>query len=225
MEQGRQLGAKINGQSVDYQQWPAISNPWMFQSRMGNLFIYGTNRTIVYNFQNWTETTNNRPALVPVSNQTINAGITLLITNIASDMDQPPQILTFGLATAPTNATITTNSGILSWRPTISQVNSTNLFSVTVADNGTPSLSATQNFTVTVNKLNPPVLAAPLLFNGQINFQINGDAGPDYIIQASTNLLAWTNLFLTNSPTLPFYWTDTNAPILQQRFYRLQLEP
>ena len=219
------IGAKTNGQSIDYQQWPAISNPWMYQARMGNLFIYGTNRTIVYNFHDWTETTNNRPLLAAISNRTINAGMNLLVTNLATDADLPQQTLTFGLSSGPTNAIIATNTGILTWRPTMAQAGSTNPFTVTVADNGTPSLSATQTFTVTVNALNRPLLAAATVTNNQIRFQINGDFGPDYTLQSSTNLAAWTNLFTTNSPALPWNWAETNYPVFPQKFYRILLGP
>ena len=219
------VGAKTNSQSINYQQWPTISNPWMYQSQLGNLYIYGTNRTITYNFQNWTETTNNRPTLVVISNHTINAGITLLVTNIATDTDQPPQTLTFALPVAPTNATITTNTGIVSWRPTGVQANSTNLFTVTVTGNGAPSLAATQSFSVIVNPLILPALANPALTNDQIAFQVNGGFGPDYTIQGSTNLSVWANLFSTNSPALPFSWIDTNELTFPQRFYRLLLQP
>ncbi len=217
------IGAKTNGHSVDYSQWPTISNPWMFQSQLGNLFIFGTNRTIVYNFHNWTETTNNRPVLAPISNRSVSAGMMLLITNIATDIDQPPQTLTFGLVAGPTNAVIGTNTGVLSWRPTVSQSNTTNIFNVVVIDSGSPSLSATQAFTVVVNKLNPASLAA-VLTNGQIQLTANGDPGPDYTIQFSTNLITWANCFTSNSPPLPFDWTDSNS-LLPQRFYRLLLGP
>jgi hypothetical protein len=168
---------------------------------------------------------NTAPTLVAISNRTINAGVTLVVTNIATDADQPPQTLTFGLAAAPTNASITTDTGILLWRPTLAQANAAYPFSVTVTDNGTPSLSATQSFVVTVNPLHAPVLAGPTLANNQIAFQVNGDSGPDYTIEASTNLAAWTALFTTNSPALPFSWTDTNSTALPQRFYRLRLGP
>jgi hypothetical protein len=219
------VGGKTNGQSINYQLWPTISNPWMYQSQLGNLYIYGTNRTITYNLQNWTETTNNRPVLAAISNFTINAGITLQVANIATDTDQPPQTLTFALSAAPTNATISTNTGMVSWRPTVAQANSTNQFTVTVTDNATPSLTATQSFAVIVNRLNLPTLAKPALANNQITFQIHGDFGPDYTIQDSTNLAAWSSLFTTNAPVLPFYWTDTNTLNFQRRFYRVLLGP
>ena len=219
------IGAMTNGRSIDYQDWPTIGNPWMYQPRLGNLSIYGTNRTVTYDVLNWTETTNSRPVLAAVSNRTIGAGTTLLITNIATDTDQPQQTLTFALPVAPANATIAANTGVLSWRPAVAQADSTNSFTVTATDNGTPALGATQSFTVTLNKLNLPAFAKPVWTNNQFVFEVTGDAGPDYTIQGSTNLFTWSNLFTTNSPGLPFNWTDTTAPLPAQRFYRLLLKP
>jgi hypothetical protein len=163
--------------------------------------------------------------LAAISNCTINAGITLLITNVASDTDQPPPILTFSLPVGPTNAVISPDVGVLVWRPTVAQANSTNPFSVTVTDNGGPSLSATQSFVVVVNPLNPPVLAGRAVVNNQFELKVGGDFGPDYTFQVSTNLMDWENVFTTNSPVLPFNWTDTNSILFPQRFYRLRLGP
>jgi hypothetical protein len=170
---------------------------------------------------------NTAPTIRSLPNTNINAGISLAlnISNYTYDPDVPPQVLTFGLAAGPANATIATNTGILGWRPTMAQAATTNLFKVTATDNGSPSLSATQSFTVTVNPVNRPVVSASLTTNGQFRLWANGDLGPDYTIQASTNLAVWTNLFTTNSPALPFLWTDTNSPALPRRFYRLLLGP
>jgi hypothetical protein len=43
-------------------------------------------------------------------------------------------------------------------------------------------------------------------------------------VQASTNLTQWSTVFLTNSPALPFAWTDTNSAA-PGRFYRVKLGP
>jgi hypothetical protein len=61
--------------------------------------------------------------------------------------------------------------------------------------------------------------------NGQLGFWINGDTGPDYTIQLSTNLTFWTPVITNSSPTLPFYWVDTNSPSNPFRFYRAVLGP
>jgi hypothetical protein len=103
--------------------------------------------------------------------------------------------------------------------------NPTNPVSVKVTDNGTPNLGATQNFFVTVNPLNAPMLNAVSLTNGQFNFQVSGDFGPDYTIQASPNLTDWSALFTTNSPALPFNWNDSEFTSWPARFYRVLLGP
>ena len=46
-----------------------------------------------------------------------------------------------------------------------------------------------------------------------------------YTVQASTNLIDWTNIYTTNSPTLPFNWMDTNTGNYKSRFYRAYLNP
>jgi hypothetical protein len=165
------------------------------------------------------------PTLSAVPSRTNNAGILLTITNTASDPDQPWQTLTFSLLNAPAGAIIDTNSGVITWRPAAAQANTVNLFQVKVADNGTPSLSATQSFAVTVPPLATPVLSAAALANGLFTVQINGDYGPDYSIQTSTNLSDWATIFTTNQPALPFNWTDVNSFQQPVQFYRLILGP
>jgi hypothetical protein len=47
---------KIDGVSVDYQSWPMLEDPWMFQSQRGHLHVFGEDRSIVSNYYNWTTT-------------------------------------------------------------------------------------------------------------------------------------------------------------------------
>jgi hypothetical protein len=169
---------------------------------------------------------NNAPLLAAVSNQTIVAGVALIVTNSASDADIPLQTLTFSLLTAPTNAAIDINSGVFTWQPVIAQSPSTQTVAVVVSDNGTPVMSATQNFTVTVIQPVRPALTAALMTNGQFGFWVNGDEGPDYTIQFSTNLVSWSLLATVDSPPLlPFMWGDTNAIKFSSEFYRVLLGP
>ena len=87
-----------------------------------------------------------------------------------------------------------------------------------------PSLSVTQSFSVFVNSLTPAGISNLSLAAGQISFSVSGQSGPDYAIETSTNLTLWSNVFITNSPALPFNWTDTNF-VAPQRFYRIKLGP
>jgi hypothetical protein len=77
---------------------------------------------------------------------------------------------------------------------------------------------------VVVNPLPAPSVNNVSVAGGQFGFSISGQSGPDYAIETSTNLTQWNNVFITNSPALPFNWTDatTNSP---QRFYRIKLGP
>ena len=168
---------------------------------------------------------NTAPVLAAIGNQTVNVGQTVAFTASATDTDAPPQTLTFSLLSGSGNATLNTNSGAFSWRPQVTQANTTNSFTLKVADNGTPSLSATQSFTVTVNPLTLPSAVSLALSNGRFGFQVSGQAGPDYAVQVSSNLVDWSTLFITNSPPMPFQWTDTNAATLPARFYRIKVGP
>ena len=168
--------------------------------------------------------TNTAPTLTPIGNQTVNVGQTVAFTANAADTNQPPQTLTFALLSGATNATLNTNSGAFSFRPLVTQANSSNNFTLKVSDNGTPSMSATQSFSVVVNPLSAPGLSNISAAGGQFSFSVSGQSGPDYAVETSTNLTQWSNVFITNSPALPFNWTDatTNSP---QRFYRIKLGP
>jgi alpha-L-arabinofuranosidase len=165
------------------------------------------------------------PVLAAISNQTVNVGHAVAFTATATDTDQPPQILTFSLLNGPGSAMLNSNTGAFSWRPQVTDANTTNTFTLEVADNGSPSMSATQSFTVLVNPLAHTSLLQIGLSGGVIGFQISGDAGPDYAVQVSTNLIDWSLQFITNSPAMPFQWTDTNPAALPVQFYRIKAGP
>ena len=97
-----------------------------------------------------------------------------------------------------------------------------------VTSTNSTTLTATQSFWVAVLAPAKPSLTDPLLEGGRFSFVVSGDAGPDYNIQATTNLSnpgIWLTLFTTNSPALPFRWTDTNAGNFSERYYRISLGP
>ena len=167
---------------------------------------------------------NTPPTLAAITNRTVNVGQEVAFIANAMDTDLPPQTLTFALLASATNATLNANSGAFSFRPLVTQANSTNNFTLKVSDNGTPSLSATQSFSVIVNPLSAAGMSNISVAGGQISFSVSGQSGPDYAIETSTNLTQWSNVFITNSPVLPFNWTRaaTHSP---QRFYRIKLGP
>jgi len=77
----------------------------------------------------------------------------LMVTNTATDPDLPANTLTYTLLTAPGAASISTD-GVITWVTTETDGPGTNVFTTRVADNGTPSLAATNTFTVIVNEVN-----------------------------------------------------------------------
>ena len=169
---------------------------------------------------------NTAPTLAELPYYSLRGGQWLYVTNSASDLESPPQILTYSLLSAPTNATISPAAGIIAWRAPVAAAGTVETFVVTVADNGTPRLGSTQSFQVAVAALaSQPTLWQPAWQAGSFTMQIAGDTGPDYTIQVSTNLTAWSNVFTTNSPLTPFYWSDPNGSGSAERFYRLLLSP
>jgi hypothetical protein len=171
---------------------------------------------------------NTAPVLAPIANRMANVGSNVVVAISATDTDAPPQTLAFSLATAPAGASLTqinnTNANI-SWRPAVTDANATNVFALKVADNGSPGLSATQSFTVTVNPLARPVVSFLAPNNIWVSLQVSGQAGPDYAVQISANLSNWSPVFITNSPAMPFAWADTNGATFSARFYRIKTGP
>jgi len=211
----------------------AAVTPWMTSATLSlapQTPVNVTNSSFTYDVPAMSVVTfvgqgNTPPTIGAVPNQTLNVGVTLLVTNIASDSDLPAQTLTFSPAnTFPVNATLNSSNGIFSWRPLVSQANTTNVIQIQVTDSGSPPLSATNSFNVVVNAITNPVIGSLNLSPGQVSMIVNGPQGPDYTLWASTNLVDWQTIFITNSPPIPFTVTDTNSAG-PARFYKFQIGP
>jgi glucuronoarabinoxylan endo-1,4-beta-xylanase len=190
-------------------------------------FTYALPALSVVTFVGQQQPSNTPPTPAPVANQTINAGATLVVTNTATDTNQPTPTLVFSLLGAPNNATLTplnNTNAIFTWRPLVSQANTTNPVTVKVINNGT-SLSATNSFTVTVNPLVQPAVSSISVSGGQVSLVATGALGPDYTLWASTNLISWQLLFTSNAPVIPVTLVDTNFNLYPIRFYRIQIGP
>ncbi|MEI6198045.1 MAG: hypothetical protein WCS42_27330, partial [Verrucomicrobiota bacterium] len=140
------------------------------------------------------------------------SAVTLLTNSVISANTNLLPASSFVFAGNSTNRTLTIT-------PPITESGVTTL-TLTVTD--PQGASATQTFSVTV--LAPPALANFSFNGGAFQFQITGLTNYTYTIQASTNLVTWTNLLVTNPAALPFAWRDsqTNLP---RRFYRVQTTP
>lgn len=161
-------------------------------------------------------------APAPGSIYTINVGANLSVTNTATDADMPAEAVTFSQLSGSGSVTA---DGIFTWRPQVSDAGTTNVVTIQVTDDGAPTMSATQSFSVIVNPLPQPQVSSPVWAGGQFGLVVNGQSGPDYAVQASTNLVNWQSVFATNSPAMPFQWTDPAAGSFPLRFYRIVVGP
>ncbi len=172
---------------------------------------------------------NHPPAITSAAtNFSILAGRTLAFTNTATDPDSPAQTLSWRLLAPPAGAGINASNGVFNWRPSIAQSPATNLLTVQVADNGTPAMTATQNFVVAISRPQAPLISAAGMSNNFFSLTVNGDAGPDYVVQATTNLSGspgWVIMATNSLAAPPFRWTDREAPAAAEKFYRVVLGP
>jgi hypothetical protein len=168
---------------------------------------------------------NTAPSLAPISNRVVTLGQTLSFMVSATDTDMPAQTLIYSLSGAPAGATIGYYSGLFSWTP--ASAPSTNTMSVIVSDNGTPSLSATQTFTVTVVK--PPTLGGFTYGGSRFTFSWPTVADQTYRVEYKDNLNdpIWVvpadGVFTGTGGTLVY--TNLLGGESPQRFYRVRLMP
>ena len=192
------------------------------------LTLAESNGPVYISFPYTWQATNLAPVLAPVSNRTVIAGTALVFTNSATYQDAPAQSFTFsllGLPALPEGARVDPATGIFSWRPAIAQSGTTNFLSIVVTDSGSPSLSATQSFTVTVLPPSPAAFSTPTMVNGVFHSVITGNAGPDYTILGSPDLFNWSPLGTSNSPPIPFILSDPAAATRPRFYYRIRLGP
>jgi pectate lyase len=108
----------------------------------------------------------------------------------------------------------------------LNNVQSTNTgkYSVIVSNSvsAVPSAYATLTVSSTIAHSSPSI-SSVLFSNGMFRLTIAGDSGVDYIVQVSTNLLMWDNIYTNHSPTPPFNWSDPDAGNFARRFYRVLL--
>lgn len=99
-------GGKINNDPVDYEAWPLNESPWSYQQQMGNMFVFGKDRTLLWNYKNWTEATNNRPTITTTAQVVGTAGATVDVNLAArvSDAETPATNLLYRVLGATNGA-------------------------------------------------------------------------------------------------------------------------
>jgi hypothetical protein len=170
--------------------------------------------------------TNHPPVLMPVPPQTNFVGVTLMITNSATDPDFPANHLTFSLGSnAPAGASIDPNTGLFTW--TLPGPNgSFNSFTITVTDDGSPPLSDSQRVTVAIEPaFAPRIVSIQFLPSNYSLLSVTGTPNQIYWIQSSAVLSTpspWANIG-TNTTGLNglSQFLDAQATNAVDRFYRL----
>ncbi len=125
---------------------------------------------------------NTAPQLPLVGESIADEGVAMAFTADGVDSDWPLQELTYQLVgNVPAGAALAAN-GVFTWKPAEAQGPSTNLFTMVVVDDGMPSLSATQTFTIVVNEVNSPPLVTPVgdktvVVGSLLNFKVNATDG------------------------------------------------
>ncbi len=171
------------------------------------------------------------PVLAATPEVQVAPGGTVTVTLAGRDPDSPPQSLLYTLdpATLP-GPVLDPVGGVLQWSIDSSLAPGRYPLTVRVADNGTPSLSATQTVVVTVVGATGPgiAVAAPTLTNGQLNLSWSSTPGTVYRVQFSSDLGtdAWTDVpgdipatGIISTLSTPL---STSAPY---RFYRVVVVP
>ena len=173
---------------------------------------------------------NTAPVLASLQDRAVNPGQPIQFTATATDADVPTNPLAFSLVNPPAGAVIGPDSGEFEWRPPVALADSTNLLQVRVTDwspdaVNAQELSDTQSFTVVVAPLTPVRLTPLSLTGGAFQVEVSGMVGPDYVLQAAEGLTTWTNVGTNTPAVLPFVFTDPEAGVFSNRFYRVLLRP
>jgi len=167
------------------------------------------------------------PVLAAIPDQALHAGMTLVISNSASDPDLPANGLTFSLLPgAPAGAVIDPVAGVLAWATTEADVDTTNQFTIRVSDDGLPILADEKSFIVTV--VPPPVIQSISISNGLATISWSAIVGRGYRLQALSEPEAvwtgWTDVTPDVVAVAP--GVEVNQPVGEaNRFYRVRCLP
>jgi uncharacterized repeat protein (TIGR01451 family) len=173
---------------------------------------------------------NEPPVLAPIADYSIHAGMTLTITNSASDPDIPTNTLTFQVNPGPAGASVDPTNGIFTWTPDNSFAGTTNSVTIVVTDDNPLAVNAQQLSdakTFQIYVAPPPTLSGTILSNDTLTITWNSISGTTYRVQYDSQLgdTNWIDLppdvlaiDITSSQT------DTNLTD-PQRFYRVLVVP
>ncbi|MGH7680821.1 MAG: putative Ig domain-containing protein, partial [Candidatus Eiseniibacteriota bacterium] len=163
LDAGSPAGATINATSGAFNWTPSeAQGPGSYPITVR---VKDNGSPVLDDFETITVTVNEvnvAPVLAAIANKSGTVGVAITFTATATDADIPANSLAFALVPgAPAGATINAASGAFSWTPTAT---GTFPISVKVTDNGTPALSDTKSFTITVTAQQQVVAAHAFFF-------------------------------------------------------------
>jgi hypothetical protein len=167
---------------------------------------------------------NTPPSIATVPNQTTHAGLSIVLTNIASDSDVPSNTWTFALDPgAPLGATVDPLSGVFAWMPSDASVG-TNEITIRATDDGDPPSDATTTFSVIVESR--PAIEQIVTADSNVAITWSAIAGFHYRLQYKINLNdnVWMDLPEVTAPG-PSATTQDVLSQSGQRFYRVHVMP
>lgn len=168
-----------------------------------------------------TNAPNTPPTFARPADIEVMAGFTASNKCVAIDTNLPAQTVTFTLLSAPEGAVIDPLTGVFTWHVPIAWTQQTNLVLVAAEDDGEPPMTTTQSFCVLVLPFPRPTISRWVCVPPNLTLEVSGVPGVGYVIQCSTNLADWFDLWTTNPFTMPFEWTDPTIHSHPAKFYRV----
>ncbi|MEW6160253.1 MAG: putative Ig domain-containing protein, partial [Verrucomicrobiota bacterium] len=178
------------------------------------------------NSANQNEPINRAPTLGSILNQQILTGQTLTVQLTATDPD-PGQTLRFELVEGPAGAALDSGSGLLSWTPTQAQIGQFT-FTLRATDNGSPPLSDSRSFNVTVTKPAEDlrIIEVTRLISGGVRLTWTSEPQRTYRVQYASTVptATWTPLGAAITATGATASFEDNPGDHAVRFYRIVAE-
>jgi hypothetical protein len=184
------------------------------------------NATATNSFEVTVIEVNSAPALNPIASRIVHAGGAVVFNVAAVDSDVPGQQLSFSLENnPPAGASINPNSGLFEWGTSLADVNTTNVFTVRVADDGLPGLDDEQTAVIVVVEC--PRIENIAITNEVVAVTWTSIPGQTYRLQTASDpaLATWEDLG-ADIVASGGVTTQTNAVSgAGAGFYRVRLAP
>lgn len=93
-------GGKINNDPVDYTSWPLHESPWARQDQMGNMWVFGKDRHLLWNYKNWTERSDYRPTATTSAPVAAASAVDIDLSARVTDTETPAADLNYRITTS-----------------------------------------------------------------------------------------------------------------------------